>query len=54
MVHTIHPPPSAVNAPWLQVGYGDIVAQTAVENWVVIMVEVIGVLFFGLLISSIR
>ncbi len=37
-----------------QVGFGDVVPQNLVENIVVIIVEVIGVLFFGLLISSIR
>lgn len=37
-----------------QVGFGDVVPQTLVEVIVVIIVEVIGVLFFGLLISSIR
>ncbi|KAI7843229.1 hypothetical protein COHA_003209 [Chlorella ohadii] len=35
------------------VGFGDVVPQNLVENIVVIIVEVIGVLFFGLLISSI-
>lgn len=36
------------------VGFGDIVPQTVVETLVVLMVECIGVLFFGLLISSVR
>ncbi|KAL4446679.1 hypothetical protein ABPG77_007923 [Micractinium sp. CCAP 211/92] len=35
------------------VGFGDIVPQSAVEVLVVIFVEICGVLFFGLLISSI-
>lgn len=45
------PPPCS---PLPQVGFGDIVPQSAVEVLVVIFVEICGVLFFGLLISSIR
>ena len=37
----------------LQVGFGDVVAQTGAEVAIVILVEVLGVLFFALLISSI-
>mgnify|MGYP001810869014 CR=1 FL=1 len=46
------PPP--LLPPPLQVGFGDVVPATAAETLVVIFVEVCGVLFFGLLISSIR
>ena len=39
--------------PSLQVGFGDVVAETGAEVAIVIFVEVLGVLFFALLISSI-
>jgi hypothetical protein len=37
-----------------QVGFGDVVPSNATEVVIAMMVEVVGVMFFGLVISSIR
>lgn len=36
------------------VGYGDIVAASLVETIVTLAVQIVGVMFFGLLLSTIR
>jgi hypothetical protein len=51
------PAPALPTPPTLQIatiGYGDIVPASLAETLVVLAVQIVGVMFFGLLLSTIR